>query len=103
MFKVKINDAFETYGLISFNIRQEGDELVREGVFKTHMYIQEIDTLECDRFRLEGINVTAEGFGSADPFIVYYFEFEDFDTYYEDLEYDDNELLELYKKENEGD
>ena len=101
MFKVKVNNVFETYGMISFNIRQEGDELVREGVFKTHMYIQEIDSLECDRFIIDGINVISEGFGSTDPFIVYYFEFEDFDTFYEDLEYDEDELLEMYKKESD--
>ena len=101
MFKVEVNEAFETYGLISFNIRQEGDMLIREGIFKTHLYIQEIDSLECDRFKIVGINVISEGFGSTDPFIVYYFEFEDFDTYYEDLEYDDVELLELYMKESD--
>ena len=99
MYRIKVNEAFETYGLISFNIRQEGEGLVREGVLKTHLYIEEIDTLECDRFILEGINVTAESFGSTDPFIVYYFEFETFDTFYEELEYSEKELKEIYDKE----
>jgi hypothetical protein len=99
MFKIKVNEAFETYGLISFNIRQEGDNLIREGILKTHLYIEEIFSLECDRFALDGINVTAESFGSSDPFVIYYFNFEEFETFYEELEYEEKELLELYEKE----
>ena len=99
MYEIRVNDAFVTYGLLSVNIRKEEDKLVTEGIFKTHLYIEEIDNLECDRFRVTGIDVQAEAFGSTDPFIVYYFSFEDIETYYEDLEYEEEELIELYKKE----
>ena len=99
MYRIKINEAFETYGLISFNIRQEEDNLVREGILKTHLYIEEITALECDRFVLDGINVFAESFGSTDPFVVYYFTFETYDTFYEELEYEEDELIKLYNKE----
>jgi hypothetical protein len=101
MFKVKVNEAFETYGLISFSIREEEGGYVKEGIFKTHLYIEEIDTLECDRFIITGINVISESFGSTDPFIVYYFSFDMFETYYEDFYYSEEELEEMYKKENE--
>jgi hypothetical protein len=30
---------------------------------------------------------------------VYYFTFDNIETYYEDLEYEEEELIELYKKE----
>ncbi len=101
MFRVKVNEAFETYGLISFSIREEDEGYRKEGIFKTHLYIEEIDTLECDRFIITGINVISESFGSTDPFIVYYFTFDVFETYYEDFDYSEEELLEMYKKENE--
>ena len=40
MYKVKINNAFATYGLISVNIKKEGNQLITEGMFKTHLYIE---------------------------------------------------------------
>lgn len=97
MYKVKINNAFATYGLISVNIKKEGNQLITEGMFKTHLYIEEIDSLECDRFKVTGIDVKSESFGSTDPFIVYYFTFDDIETYYEDLEYTEEELTKLYE------
>lgn len=99
MYEIRVNDAFVTYGLLSVNMRKENGQFVTEGMFKTHLYIEEIDNLECDRFRVTGIDVQAEAFGSTDPFIVYYFSFEDIETYYEDLEYTDDELIKLYDKE----
>ena len=99
MYEIRVNDAFVTYGLLSVNMRKENGQFVTEGMFKTHLYIEEIENLECDRFRVTGIDVQAESFGSTDPFIVYYFTFENIETYYEDLEYEEEELLELYKKE----
>lgn len=99
MYEIRVNDAFVTYGLLSVNMRKENGQFVTEGMFKTHLYIEEIDNLECDRFRITGIDVQAEAFGSTDPFIVYYFTFENIETYYEDLEYTDDELIKLYDKE----
>lgn len=99
MYEIRVNDAFVTYGLLSVNMRKENGQFVTEGMFKTHLYIEEIENLECDRFRVTGIDVQAESFGSTDPFIVYYFTFENIETYYEDLEYEEEELIELYKKE----
>ena len=99
MYEIRVNDAFVTYGLLSVSMRKEGDNFITEGMFKTHLYIEEIDNLECDRFRVTGVDVQAEAFGSTDPFIVYYFSCEDMETYYEDLEYTDDELMKLYDKE----
>lgn len=99
MYKIRINDTFETYGLLSVNMRKENNEFITEGILKTHLYLEEITELECDRFLVTGVDVQSESFGSTDPFIVYYFTFENIETYYEDLEYEEDELLELYNKE----
>ena len=99
MFKIRVNDTFETYGLLSVNMKKENGTLITEGMLKTHLYLEDITELECDRFLITGVDVQAESFGSTDPFIVYYFIFEDMETFYEDLEYEEDELIELYKKE----
>jgi hypothetical protein len=58
MYNIIINDSIETLGLITFRISKDAnDNLIREGYLKTHLYIEEIASLECSRFRLEGIDV----------------------------------------------
>lgn len=99
MFKIKINDSIETLGLITFQIRKDGDILIREGLLKTHLYVEEIDTLECDRFRLEGIDVYAEAFGSSDIFNLYTFTYELFSIKETGEGLSEEELILLYKKE----
>lgn len=99
MFKIKINDNIETLGLITFQIRKDGDLLIREGLLKTHLYVEEIDTLECDRFRLEGIDVYAEAFGSSDIFNLYTFTYELFSIKETGEGLSEEELILLYKKE----
>ena len=99
MFKIKITDSIETLGLITFQIRKDGDILIREGLLKTHLYVEEIDTLECDRFRLEGIDVYAEAFGSSDIFNLYTFTYELFSIKETGEGLSEEELILLYKKE----
>lgn len=99
MFKIKINDNIETLGLITFQIRKDGDLLIREGLLKTHLYVEEIDTLECDRFRLEGIDVYAEAFGSSDIFNLYTFTYELFSIKETGEGLSEEELILLYEKE----
>lgn len=100
-FDIVINDEIETYGLITYEIRQEGEELIRSGMLKTHLYIEEINSLACDRFRLDGINVYAETTGSNDVFYVYVFEYENVEILNNGTEFKLEELLEMYKKEVE--
>lgn len=101
MYRIIINDEINTLGLITFQIRKEGDSLIREGLLKTHLYIEEINTLECDRFRLENIEVYAEAFGSTDIFNLYSFTYELFDIKDTGNSLDEQNLIELYKKELE--
>jgi hypothetical protein len=99
MFNIIINDEIKTLGLITFQIRKDGDSLIREGLLKTHLYVEEIDTLECDRFRLEGIDVYAEAFGSSDIFNLYTFTYELFSIKETGEGLSEEELILLYKKE----
>lgn len=99
MFNIIINDEIKTLGLITFQIRKDGDSLIREGLLKTHLYVEEIDTLECDRFRLEGIDVYAEAFGSSDIFNLYTFTYELFSIKETGEGLNEEELILLYKKE----
>lgn len=100
-FDIIINDNIETYGLITYEIRQEGEELIRHGMLKTHLYIDEIYSLACDRFRLDGVEVYAETTGSNDVFYVYAFEYENVEILNNGTEFELEELLEMYKKEAE--
>ena len=99
-FDIIINDEIETYGLITYNIKKRGDELVREGILKTHVYIEEIHSLQCDRFRLDGVDVYAETSGSNDIFYIYAFEYETLEILDNGTEYNLEELLEMYKQES---
>ena len=101
MYNIIINNSIETLGLITFQIRKEGDSLIREGLLKTHLYIEEINTLECDRFRLEGIDVYAEAFGSTDVFNLYSFTYELFDIKETGENLEEDYLISLYDKELE--
>lgn len=101
MYNVIINDTIETLGLITFQIRKQGDSLIKEGLLKTHLYVEEINTLECDRFRLEGIDVYAEAFGSSDIFNLYTFTYGSFEILDNGENYSEEELITLYDKELE--
>ena len=101
MYNIIINEEIETLGLITFQITKQGNSLITEGLLKTHLYIEELLSLECDRFKLNGIDVYTEAFGSTDIFNLYKFTFSEFiikDTG-ENLEED--YLINLYDKELE--
>lgn len=101
MYNVIINDTIETLGLITFRITKQGDSLLKEGLLKTHLYIEEIDTLECDRFKIEGVDVYAEAFGSTDIFNLYTFTFSTFEIKNKGESLLEEDLIELYNKELE--
>ena len=98
MYNIIINEEIETLGLITFQIRKEGEHLIKEGILKTHVYIEEIDSLECSRFKLDGIDVYAEGFGSTDIFNLYHFTFEGYEIK-ESEKIPEEQLIALYDNE----
>jgi hypothetical protein len=99
MYNIIINDEIETLGLITFRITKQGDSLIKEGLLKTHLYIEEIDSLECSRFRLEGIDVYSESFGSTDIFNLYQFTYEYFDIKELGDNLNEDDLIALYDNE----
>lgn len=99
MYKIIINDEINTLGLITFQIRKEGDSLIKEGMLKTHIYVEEIHTLECDKFKIINVDVVAETIGSGDPFYLYTFIYEDFEIKSHIEKYTEEELIALYDKE----
>ena len=99
MYNIIINDTIETLGLITFQIRKEGESLIKEGLLKTHLYVEEINTIECSRFRLEGIEVYAESFGSTDIFNLYHFTYEYFDIKELGDSLNEDDLIALYDNE----
>ena len=102
MYNITINDTIETLGLITFRLSKDAnDNLITEGILKTHLYIEEINSLECNRFRLEGIDVYLEAFGSTDVFNLYQFTFKAFDIKDKGENYSEEELVALYDKELE--
>ena len=102
MYNITVNDTIKTLGLITFRLSKDtNDNLITEGILKTHLYIEEINSLECDRFRLEGIDVYSESFGSTDIFNLYQFTFEAFDIKDKGENYSKEELITLYDKELE--
>jgi hypothetical protein len=101
MYRIIINDEINTLGLITFQISKQGENLITEGLLKTHVYIEEITSLECSRFRLDGIDVYSEAFGSTDIFNLYRFTFSGFEIKEFGNNLNEKDLIELYKKELE--
>jgi hypothetical protein len=100
VYNITINDNIKTLGLITFQIsKDENDNLITEGLLKTHLYIEEINTLECKRFRLEGIDVYAEAFGSTDIFNLYKFTYQRFEIKETGGDLSEEDLIQLYDKE----
>lgn len=99
MYDIIINNSIKTLGLITFQIRKEENYLIKEGLLKTHLYIEEINTIECNRFRLEGIDVYAESFGSMDIFNLYNFTYEYFDIKEIGDNLNEEDLIALYDNE----
>lgn len=99
MFKITINGTIKTLGLITFQVRRGEEGLIKEGLLKTHLYIEEITSLECDRFKIDGIEVYAEAFGSTDVFNLYSFTYDTFDIKELGDDLKEKDLIELYDKE----
>lgn len=74
MAKVSVNDEYVINGGFTIRryINEEGDVKVT-GTFSSHFYFEEITSLENYRYRIEGIEVIEEVFGSDDFNITYNF------------------------------
>ena len=100
MFEVLINKEIKTLGLITCNLSRNGNSFKMEGLLKTHLYIEEINEIECEKFRVTGVDVYAESMGSNDVFFVYAFRYDNIEVLNDGTEYKKEELIEMYKKES---
>ena len=75
MAKIILNDKVKVNGNLSCErtINEERTGFVISGVLATHLYFEEIETIETSRLRLEGVEVYRETFGSDDYNVLYYF------------------------------
>lgn len=75
MAKVIINNRINANGKISVSrtLNEEKNGFIITGVFSSHLYYEDIKTLETSRFKISGIEVYQESFGSDDYDIVYSF------------------------------
>lgn len=74
MAKININDELIVNGKMTIRRYETENASIRiAGTFATHGYIDEIHTLTSYRYRLTGIRVYEEVFGSDDYDIVYNF------------------------------
>lgn len=80
MAKIIVNDKNVVNGHLSLKrekvtISEEENRftIVHKGVFSTHLYIEDIHTLEIERMKINKVNVYREVFGSDDYNINYFF------------------------------
>ena len=82
MARVRVNNEFDIEGKITVErmLRDEGnyERLIIEGALLTDQYIEEIFSLETDRFKIDGVKVFHESFGSESDEILYTFNANDF-------------------------
>jgi hypothetical protein len=52
---------------------QHPPRLILQGQLETHRYFEELNTIESKRYRVSGVNVFQESFGSDDYSIIYVF------------------------------
>lgn len=75
MAKIKINDTQVVNGKVSASrtLNQEKNGFIITGVLATHLYIEHISRIECNRYILKNVEVYEESFGSDDYDIYYHF------------------------------
>lgn len=75
MARILINDNLAVNGKLTFARRknEEGSAFIISGLLQTHLYIDDIKSLETPRFILKDVDVFEEDFGSDDYNIIYKF------------------------------
>lgn len=74
MAKLVVNN-FEVNGKLSFDrtINEARSGFIIQGVLSTHLYFEDIKEIETYRYKLSGITLFKESFGSDDYNIYYHF------------------------------
>lgn len=81
MAKLLINNEKVVKGKLTITrtLNQEKTGFIYNGVLATHYYIEEIKSIEAERFSIDGVEVYQESYGSDDFDILYNFTFKDFE------------------------
>lgn len=79
MSKVKINNSITVDGKFTIEVFADKNSkpttIYKRGIFETNKYIEEISSLENERYLITGIDVYKEIYGSEDDVISYEFSF----------------------------
>lgn len=75
MANIIVNNRIKAKGKISVSraLNEDKDDFIITGAFSSHLYYEDIKSLETSRFKISGIDVYQETFGSDDYNINYYF------------------------------
>ena len=77
MSKIKVNDFETIEGVFSFNVAidrsQKTPVLIISGVLETSEIFSKLDILENERYKLSGITLQSESYGSEEDNVAYSF------------------------------
>lgn len=75
MANIIINNRVSAKGKVSVErmLNETKDGFIIAGIFASHLYYEDIKSLESNRFKISGIQVYKESFGSDDYDILYHF------------------------------
>lgn len=77
MSKIRINDTDTVNGSFSFHVSLDKSGkipvLVIEGVLESPDYVSSVTMLENDRYKLTGVKLQSESYGSEEDKVVYEF------------------------------
>ena len=81
MATIVVNNKLSVNGKLTFERfpNEDNSGFIIRGIFLTHLYFDDIKTLETKRFKLSKVTVYKESFGSDDYNIGYSFESENLD------------------------
>ena len=83
MASIVINNELKVNGNLTFKrtINENKTGFNIEGVLSTHLYFDNITSIDTQRFSLKGVEVLEENFGSDDYNILYLFTAEDLESF----------------------
>lgn len=75
MARIIINNRLSANGKLSVSrqLNEAKDGFIITGIFASHLYYEDIKSLESNRFKVSGVQVYQESFGSDDYDILYHF------------------------------
>lgn len=93
---ILVNNKLGVIGDILIKRNKDNDNnIIIQGLFSTHNYIEEINSIESNRYIIKGIDVMEEIFSTNDIRIAYKFKAKELIIKGESSQYDSKELLKL--------